>query len=133
MANTEDPINIKQLANDVREVPTTDKRGGAFVFIGMGQGTATKFDEDDPDKDKWFTHPNLYRRIHKNLPKDESEILPRDYILEIQGVNSYTYIHDNTYLDYQEFEDILEDPNLTEEEKAELTRRFTIFEEKEIP
>lgn len=59
-------------------------------------------DAEDLANDAYgYTHPNLHRRIDPQEPdtSKSGEVLPRDYELSIQGVNSYrtttTHFHDD--------------------------------------
>lgn len=68
-------------------------------FIKLTQGPAVLADEGALQKDRQgFTHPNLHRRIKVDRTIGESEYLPREYELSVQGVDSYrltkTFVHD---------------------------------------
>lgn len=130
-----EPVILRDLNEETVVLETTDKHEGhqTFTFVRMRQGNAVSFEDGDERKDLWFTHPNLYRREHKHLPTNPVELLERDYDIMLSGLNSYTTIHKNTYLDYEEYEKYMNDTSLTDEQKEELTRRFELHEEREIP
>lgn len=53
---------------------------------------ARKATDEDLQRDEYgYTHPNLHRRIDPQQPdtNETGEVAPRDYRLEILGVNSY--------------------------------------------
>lgn len=56
----------------------------------MGQGPAKVASaEDEARQEVGFTNPNLHRIVDPQDPQDELEVRPRDYILSIQGYDSY--------------------------------------------
>lgn len=72
----------------------------AMEFPKTAQGAAVPADSEALEKDEiGFTNPNLHRRVDPQPPApDSGEVAPRDYILSVQGVNSYRteiiYTHD---------------------------------------
>lgn len=68
-------------------------------LIKMGQGPAKLADKEALDKDELgFTNLNLHRRVDPVDPeKDSGEVQPRDYIIGIQGTDSYRTTIINTH------------------------------------
>lgn len=65
---------------------------------------------EDRDRDViGFTNPNLHRRLDAKLPKDEDEVLPREYRVNLMNVDSYRTTKKNYHVDYQDLETWKED------------------------
>ena len=99
-------------AKELQNLTYTDSSGGVhlYPFPGAGAGVVQDFDGTvvdqlayEKDQDVGFTHPNLHRRIVRQDPPEtenplNKELAPREYTLQIHGVDSYRtteiFVHD---------------------------------------